>query len=102
MHGLGHGMISDVMSIIHQIIKKYRTAEFFCKFANPILADVDLFLLSYLMVKTLSKVAWIAKSLFAFSSIVPYLYVLYWMNNPLSRPEAESCEKRKVTVQIMV
>ena len=100
LHGLCHGMIPDVMSINHQIFKKYRKIESFCKFAKPILEDIASLGLSYLKVKQLPKAAWIGEM----SRIMPYLYGLYLMNNPLCGPNSESSslEEVKITVKFML
>ncbi len=49
---LCHGMIPDVLSIIHQDFKKYRNMESFCQFANLILEDLASLGLSFLKIKT--------------------------------------------------
>ena len=42
MHGLAHGVIPDVMEIVHSVFKKYGKLATFIKFANARLTDVAL------------------------------------------------------------
>ena len=43
IHGLCHGIIPDIMSIIHQIFKKYRKITSFCLYANHVLDNLACF-----------------------------------------------------------
>ncbi len=59
MHGLAHGIIPDVMDILHTILSHHKKYAAFIAFANPILYDVASFRLDYCKVKSLAIAAWV-------------------------------------------
>jgi hypothetical protein len=84
MHGIGHGIVPDVMDIVHQIFIHHRKLTAFTEFANETLSDIAIFRLDYCKVKTLPKAGWICENMMSFARLMPYLYGRYLLNNPLS------------------
>ena len=62
LHGLCHEMILDVMSIIHQVFKKYKNMASFIEYANQILETVCAFRLDFMKLKSLPKAAWVGEN----------------------------------------
>ena len=87
MHGVAHGMIPDVMDIIHQIFSKYGKAASFYNYANTVLGDVATFRLDYLKPKALPKAAWVSENSMGFMRLMSYLYGTFLMNNTLGNSE---------------
>jgi hypothetical protein len=87
MHGLGHGMIPDVMEIVHSVFKKYGKMTEFIKFANNTLTDVASLRLDFCKTKILPKAAWVGENSMAFMRLMPYLYGMYLLNNRLGKSE---------------
>ena len=83
LHGIGHGMIPDVMNIANQILSHYGKLTSFCKYANTILDDIGSFRLDYCKVKNLPKAAWVGENSMAFMRLMSYLYGMYLMNHEL-------------------
>ena len=81
LHGLCHGMIPDVMSIIHQVFKKYKKMQSFVDYANPILETLSSFGLDFMKVKSLPKAAWIGENCLAYSRLMTFLYGSYLMRD---------------------
>ena len=93
LHGLCHGIVPDVMSIIHQVFKKYRKMESFCQHSNPILDVVAGFGLDYMKVKLLPKAAWVGENSLAYSRLMTYLYGSYLLNDDLGGTEEAKVTK---------
>jgi hypothetical protein len=93
MHGLGHGMIPDVMDIVHSVFKKFLKLTEFIKFANPILIDISSFQLDYCKLKLLPKAAWIGENSMGYMRLMSYLYGMFLLNNPLGKSK-----EAKITV----
>ena len=87
MHGLGHGIIPDLMAMIHQIFTKYGMMTKFYDYANPILDDIAFFRLDYCKTKVLPKKAWVAENSFAFGRLMSYLYGSFFLNYELRKQE---------------
>lgn len=79
LHGLCHGTIRDVMSIIHQVFKKYKKMASFIEYANQILEMVRAFGLDFMKVKSLPKAAWVGENCLAYSRLMTYIYGPYPM-----------------------
>jgi len=87
MHGLGHGMIPDVMDIVHSVFKKFLKLTAFIEFANPILIDIASFKLDYCKLKLLPKAAWIGENSMGYMRLMSYLYGMFLLNNHLGTSE---------------
>ena len=87
MHGLCHGMIPNVMEIIHRIFKKYGKMATFCDYANPILSDLASFRLDYCKLKCLPKTAWVGENSMSFMRVMSYIYGRFLQNYPLGETE---------------
>jgi len=87
MHGLAHGMIPDVMEIVHSVFKKYGKLTAFIKFANPTLNDVAHFQLDYCKLKILPKAAWVGENSMGFMRLMSYLYGMFLLNHPLGQSD---------------
>ena len=96
MHGLGHGIIPDVMEIVHSVFKRYGKLASFINFANEILSDVASFRLDYCKLKILPKAAWVGENSMSYMRIMSYLYGMFLLNNPLGRTE-----EAKITVDFL-
>ena len=80
MHGLAHGIIPDVMNVLHRILAHFNKFTAFVKFANPIIEIVAKMRLDYCKVKQLPKAAWIAENVMGFARMMPYLYGMFLSN----------------------
>ena len=89
MHGLGHGIVPDVMDIVHKIFTNHRKLTHFIEFANGFLGDILSLRLDYCKVKPLPSSAWICENCMSFARLMPYLYGMYLLNNPLSANQNE-------------
>jgi hypothetical protein len=89
MHGLGHGIVPDVMNIVHQIFKHHGKLTNFIQFANGFLGGIVSFRLDWCKVKPLPASAWICENCMSFARLMPYLYGMYLLNNPLSANQNE-------------
>ena len=87
MHGLAHGMIPDVMEIVHSVFKKYGKLAAFIKFANATLTDVASFRLDYCKLKILPKAAWVGENSMGYMRLMSYLYGMFLLNNSLGKSE---------------
>ena len=87
MHGLGHGIIPDVMDIVHSVFKKYGKLASFIHFANATLSDVASFRLDYCKLKILPKAAWVGENSMGYMRLMSYLYGMFLLNNPLGKSE---------------
>lgn len=90
MHGLAHGIIPDVMDIIHKILAHYKKFTAFVNFANETLEQIVPFRLDYCKVKTLPKAAWVGENSMAYMRLFSYLYGMFLLNTPLSSNEGET------------
>ena len=93
MHGLAHGIIPDVMNVLHQILARYGKFTAFVNFANPIIEDVANMRLDYCKVKQLPKAAWIAENVMGYARMMPYLYGMFLSNTPLQSRALEQAEE---------
>ena len=96
MHGIGHGMIPDVLEIVMMVFAKYKKKQKFYDYANPILNEVEYLRLSFCKVKTLPKAAWVAENSMGFMRLMPYLVGTFLMNNPLGTSD----EAKEITLYI--
>ena len=83
MHGLTHGIIPDVMVVLHTILLHHKKLTTFNDFANPIMDDVASFGLDYCKLKSLPNANWVAENSMAFMRLFSYLYGMFVSNNPL-------------------
>ena len=83
MHGLAHGIIPDVIEIIHSILSHYGKLTAFCNFGNEYLADIESFKLDYCKVKSLPKSAWVSENSLGYARLMPYLYGTFLSRYPL-------------------
>ena len=96
MHGIGHGMIPDVLDIVMMVFAKYKKKQKFYNFANPIINEVGYLRLSFCKVKALPKAAWVAENSMGFMRLMPYLIGTFLMNNPLGTSD----EAKEITLHI--
>ena len=92
LHGLGHGMIPDVMYIVQQIFSHHNKYTSFVRYGNTILEDISSFRLDYCKIKKLPKAAWVGENCMAYMRLMSYLVGSYLMNNSLSIDEEETKE----------
>ena len=81
--GLGHGMITDVMFLIHQIFAHHNKMISFVNLANIIFDDIRTFRLDYCKLKSLPKATWVGEHCMGYMRIMCYLYESYLLNNEL-------------------
>ena len=84
LHGLGHGMIPDVMFIVQQIFSHHNKFTPFVRYANTILDDISSFRLDYCKIKNLPKSAWVGENVMGYMRIMSYLVGSFLLNNQLS------------------
>jgi len=84
MHGLGHGIITDVMDYVMQILAHHNKRQAFIEFANERLEDIGSLHLDYCKVKVLPKAAWVAENKFAFARLFPYICGCFLSITPLT------------------
>ena len=102
MHGLAHGIIPDVMDILHTILSHHKKYAAFIAFANPILYDVASFRLDYCKVKSLPKAAWVGENSMAYMRLLSYLYGMFLSNNPLCTEENETTQETVLNIRCML
>ena len=102
MHGLAHGIIPDVMDILHTILSHHKKFTAFVAFANPILHDVASFRLDYVKVKSLPKAAWVGENSMAYMRLFSYLYGMFLSNNPLCTEENETTRETVLNIRCML
>ena len=93
MHGLAHGIIPDVMNVLHRILAHFNKFTEFVKFANPIIEIVATMRLDYCKVKQLPKAAWVAENVMGYARMIPYLYGMFLSNVPLQSLESRQVEE---------
>ena len=98
MHALAHGIVPDVMDIVHSILIHYKKYTAFINFANPILEEITSFRLDYCKIKSLPKAAWVGENSMAYMRLLSYLYGMYLSNNSLSSTETD--ETREVVLNL--
>ena len=102
MHGVAHGIIPDVMVILHTILSHHKKLTAFIDFANPILHDVASFGLDYCKVKSLPKANWVAENSMAFMRLFSYLYGMFLSNNQLCTKENETTRETVSNITCML
>ena len=80
---LAHGIIPDVMNVLHRILAHFNKFTAFVKFANPIIEVVANMHLDYCKVKQLPKAAWVAENVMGYARMMLYLYGMFLSNVPL-------------------
>jgi len=98
MHALAHGIVPDVMDIVHSILIHYKKYTAFINFANPILEEITSFRLDYCKIKSLPKAAWVGENSMAYMRLLSYLYGMFLSNNSLSSTETD--ETREVVMNL--
>lgn len=98
MHALAHGIVPDVMDIIHSIFTHYKKYKAFIDFANPILEEIISLRLDYCKLKSLPKAAWVGENSMAYMRLLSYLYGMFLSNNPLA--STETGETREVVANL--
>jgi len=102
MHALAHGIIPDVMDILHTILSHHKKYAAFIAFANPILYDVASFRLDYCKVKSFPKAAWVGENSMAYMRLLSYLYGMFLSNNPLCTEENETTQETVLNIRCML
>ena len=98
MHALAHGIVPDVMDIVHSILIHYKKYTAFINFANPILEEITSFRLDYCKIKSLPKAVWVGENSMAYMRLLSYLYGMFLSNNSLSSTETD--ETREVVMNL--
>ena len=102
MHALAHGIIPDVMEIVHSILTHYKKYSEFINFANKTLDDVASFGLDYCKLKSLPKAAWVGENSMAYMRLMSYIYGMYFSNYKLSSTETEKTRETVRNVKCML
>ena len=102
MHGLAHGIIPDVMDILHAILSHQKRFTDFIAFANLILHDVTSFRLDYFKIKSLPKAAWAGENSMAYMRLFSYLYGMFLSNNLLCTEENETTQEKVLNIRCML
>jgi hypothetical protein len=102
MHGLAHGIIPDVMEIIHHIFARHMRLTAYYKFANQVLADIESFGLDWCKVKSLPKAAWIAENSMAYMRVFSFLQGMFMLNCPLASKETAFMKKTVSNLKCML
>ena len=102
MHALAHGIIPDVMGIVHSILTHYKKYTEFINFANETLNDVASFRLDYCKLKSLPKAAWVGENSMAYMRLLSYIYGMYFSNFKLSSSETEKTRETVRNIKCML
>ena len=102
MHGLVHGIIPDVMDILHSILSHHKKLTAFNDFENLIMHDVASFGLDYCNVKSRSKANWVAENSMAFMRLFLYLYGMFLSKNQLCTEENETTREIVLNIRCIV
>ena len=81
MHLLFHGVITDVMALIHKYMKDRSLLSKFETFANEYLLEIESFRLGWCKMRKLPKAFWLAEDILGFTRIMPCIYGLFFANN---------------------
>ena len=88
MHAWAHGMIPDNINAFHHVFANMKRFTEFINYANPILAVIASYSLSWCKVKQLPKAAWISENTMAYMRLFSYLYGMYFLNGKFNREVA--------------
>ena len=92
LHGIGHGMVPDVMYIVQQIFSHHNKYQAFVRYSNVILDDCASLRLEFLKLKSLPKAAWVGENCMSYMRLMSYLVGSFLSNNKLSQREDETRE----------
>ena len=81
MHLLFHGIVDDVMKLVHRFMSKYKKLETFERFVNVHLLKIETFRLGWCKLRKLPKAFWLAEDILGFCRIMPCIYGLFFTNN---------------------
>lgn len=93
MHLLFHGVVDDVMVLVHKYMKKHNLLAKFEKFANEYLLEIESFRLVWCRLRKLPKALWLAEDILGYSRIMPFIYGLFFKNNFKFRSSDDSTRK---------
>jgi len=102
MHALAHGIITDTMNILHQILARYGKFTAFVKYANTVLKAVEGMRLDYCKVKMLPKAAWVGEHVMGYTRLLSYLYGMFLTSNPLKTKEDDTTQKIVANIRFML
>lgn len=81
MHLLFHGVVDDVMKLVHKFMAKYKKLETFERFVNVHLLEIEMFRLDWCKLRKLPKAFWLAEDILGFCRIMPCIYGIFFANN---------------------
>ena len=81
MHLLFHGVVDDVMKLVHKFMSKYNKLETFERFVNEYLLEIEMFRLDWCKLRKLPKAFWLAEDILGFCRIMPCIYGMFFANN---------------------
>ena len=82
-HGLGHGIITDIMFLVHQIFADHNKMISFVNLANIIFDDIRTFRLDYCKLKSFPNATQVGEHYMGYMRIMCYLYGSHLLNNQL-------------------
>lgn len=86
MHQLFHGVIPDIMEVLHSFMTEHNLLTKFEEHANVYLKEISDMRLDWCKVKKLPKKQWLAEDVLGLSRIMPFIYSQFFFN--LSIPES--------------
>ena len=92
LHGIGHGMVPDVMYIVQQIFSHHNKYQAFVRYSNDILDDCASLRLEFLKLKSLPKAAWVGENCMSYMRLMSYLVGSFLSNHKLNQHEDETRE----------
>lgn len=104
MHQLFHGVIPDVMEVIHAFMKKHDLCSKFEDHVNTHLNDIASKRLGWCKIRSLPKKQWLAEDVLGFSRIMPFVYGQFFLNcksTNITRSSSDSLAAIKQTVNAL-
>ena len=74
MHLIFHGVLADVIDVIHDFFADHRMTKGFERRANKILLDIMDLRLEWCKVKNLPKTQWLAENKLGYARVMIFLY----------------------------
>lgn len=81
MHLIFHGVVDDVMALVHKFMSSLDKLTTFEKFVNKYMLEIESFRLGWCKLRKLPKAFWLAEDILGFSRIMPCIYGLFFANN---------------------
>ena len=83
MHLLFHGLVKNVMELLHKFMIKLGRLATFERFVNRYLSEIESYRLDWLKLRELPCTNWLAEDLLGMSRIMPFVYGMFFLNYPV-------------------